>query len=172
MSHLNVEIKARCARPDEVRRLLAERKAVFKGTDRQVDTYFHCPAGRLKLREGDIESALIHYRREDVCGPKDALVTLYRTRPDPALKEVLTSALGVRTVVTKTREIYFIGNVKFHIDEVEGLGRFVEIEAIDEAGAVGREMLHDQCRQYMRLFGIRPEDLIACSYGDMLRGSL
>lgn len=120
MSHLNVEIKARCARPDEVRRLLSERGADFKGTDRQVDTYFHCPAGRLKLREGNIENALIHYDRENRAGPKKAVVSLYQIPPDPALKEALSRALGVLVVVKKTREIYFIGNVKFHLDDVAG----------------------------------------------------
>lgn len=168
MSHLNVEVKARCARPDEVRRLLSERGADFKGTDRQVDTYFHCPTGRLKLREGNIENALIHYDREDRAGPKQAVVSLYQIRPDAALKEALSRALGVLVVVKKTREIYFIGNVKFHIDDVERLGSFVEIEAIDERGDIGRRPLQAQCQEYMELLGIEPQDLIEGSYSDML----
>jgi len=168
MSHLNVEIKARCGRAGEIRRLLIRRSAVCKGTDRQVDTYFQCPSGRLKLREGNIENSLIHYDRPDEAGPRQAVVTLYRAEPDPALKQALTEALGVLVVVRKTREIYFIDNVKFHVDEVEGLGAFVEIEAIDETGAIGAERLTQQCREYMELLGIRPEDLIGCSYSDML----
>jgi adenylate cyclase class 2 len=168
MAHLNVEIKARCDDPDGVRRALLERNADFRGTDHQVDTYFNCPAGRLKLREGNIENSLIHYDRPDAAGPKEAVVTLYHPRPDPALKDVLTKALGVRVVVSKRREIYFIGNVKFHIDDVEGLGCFVEIEAIDETGRIGAKNLRAQCRQYMKLFGIRPDVLISSSYGDML----
>ena len=167
MSHLNVEIKARCGRAGEIRRTLMRRSAICKGTERQVDTYFRCPSGRLKLREGNIENALIHYDRPEEAGPRRAVVTLYRAAPDPALKQALTEALGVLVVVRKTREIYFIDNVKFHVDEVEGLGSFVEIEAIDETGAIGAESLAQQCREYMELLGIRAEDLIGCSYSDM-----
>jgi len=168
MSHLNVEIKARCSHTDAVRRVLKQRNAIFKGVDRQVDTYFGCSDGRLKLREGDIEYALIHYDREDAAGPKRATVTLYHPERNSALKELLTRALGVRAVVEKTREIYFIDNVKFHIDTVQGLGDFVEIEAIDAAGEIGEGALRRQCDVYMKLFGIRTDDLVACSYSDML----
>lgn len=168
MSHLNVEIKARCDDPGRVRSVLAERNADFRGTDHQVDTYFHCPTGRLKLRQGNIENSLIHYDRPEKPGPKQAAVTLYHPRPDPALKAVLTEALGVRVVVRKTREIYFIDNVKFHIDTVEGLGNFVEVEAIDTAGDIGPEKLLAQCREYMTLLGIKRRDLVSASYSDML----
>ncbi|HUU21246.1 MAG TPA: class IV adenylate cyclase [Phycisphaerae bacterium] len=168
MSHLNVEIKARCSDPDRVRRVLTEHGAAFHGTDRQVDTYFHCAQGRLKLREGNIEYALIHYDRPDHPGPKEAHVTLYHPPRDSALKQVLLRAFGVKVVVEKTREIYFADNVKFHIDDVDGLGGFIEIEAIDADGALGPDALHAQCRHYMDLFGIDPADLVDASYSDLL----
>ena len=76
MAHVNIEIKARCNDPDRVRQALADAHADFRGTDRQVDTYFNCSAGRLKLRQGDIECALIHYRRGDGPGPRKAVVTV------------------------------------------------------------------------------------------------
>ncbi len=170
MAHRNVEIKARCGDPQAVRGVLRRCGAEFRGTDRQRDTYFHCPGGRLKLRQGNIERSLIHYRREDRPGPKQAEVTLYRPPPDPDLEAVLAAALGVRVVVTKTREIYFIGNVKFHLDDVDRLGWFVEIEAIDADGRFGPEALHAQCRRYMRLLGIRRGDLLSASYAEMLSG--
>ena len=154
--------------PDRVRKVLTERQADFKGTDHQVDTYFNCPTGRLKLRQGQIENALIYYDRPDTPGPTKAIVTVCPVPPDAALKAALTAALGIRAVVEKTREIYFIGNVKFHIDTVAGLGRFVEIEAIDAAGTIGAERLRAQCEKYVRLLGIRPDDLQSCSYSDML----
>lgn len=166
--HLNIEIKARCADPGRIRTLLQELAADFKGEDRQIDTYFNVPEGRLKLREGNIENALIHYRRTDQAGPKRSEVTLYRTTPGAALKEVLTTALGVRTVVDKKREIYFIGNVKFHIDSVKGLGSFVEIEAIDVDGSLGEVKLREQCDYYLDLFDIREENLVEESYSDMV----
>ena len=168
MSHLNVEVKARCADPDRVRAILTGRRADFRGTDRQVDTYLHCRTGRLKLREGNIENSLIHYRRPDEAGPKQAVVTLYHPPPDPALKQILTESLGVMVVVEKTREIYFIDNVKFHLDAVDGLGTFVEIEAIDETGRIGPERLRAQCERYVALLGVSPPNLIDRSYSDML----
>jgi adenylate cyclase class 2 len=88
--------------------------------------------------------------------------------PGSGLKEVLSKALGILVAVEKRREIYFIDNIKFHIDEVEGLGFFVEIEAIDESGEIGREILLEQCRSFIRLFGIEEKDLIDRSYSDLL----
>ena len=168
MSHLNVEIKARCDNADPVRKLLTERGADYEGTDHQVDTYFNCPTGRLKLREGQIEYVLIYYDRPDSPGPKKSVVTVCQVPRDPALKAALTAALGIRAVVEKTREIYYVGNVKFHIDTVAGLGCFVEIEAIDADGTIGAERLRAQCELYVKLLGIRRGDLQSCSYSDML----
>lgn len=168
MPHLNVEIKARTSRIDAIRAILMERKADFRGTDHQEDTYFHCQSGRMKLREGNVEHSLIHYDRPDQEGPKDSIVHLYRPQHDPALKEVLVHALGVWKVVKKAREIYFIDNVKFHIDQVDGLGEFVEIEAIDAKGDLGQKHLLAQCEAYMALFQIKEEDLLSGSYSDMV----
>jgi predicted adenylyl cyclase CyaB len=171
MQRVNVEIKAVCRDPQAVRRLLADRGADFRGTDHQVDTYFRVSSGRLKLREGRIENALIHYRRPNDAGPKRADVLLLPTAPGSPIKDVLTAALGVLVVVDKQRDIYFIDNVKFHIDEVAGLGSFVEIEAIspDDAEPEGlEETLHAQCRRYLDLLAIAPEDLVAESYSDLL----
>lgn len=168
MGHVNIEIKARSISQDRVREILRSQHADFRGTDHQIDTYFNVPAGRLKLREGNIENYLIHYDREDQEGPKQSNVTLYKPGPESSLKDILTRALGILVVVDKRREIYFIDNVKFHIDVVRDLGTFVEIEAIDQDGTVGRERLREQCNFYMDLLSIRPEDLISFSYSDLL----
>ncbi len=168
MTIINIEIKARCNRQEALRKMLLEAGAEFRGTDHQKDTYFQVSTGRLKLREGNIENQLIHYRRENKEGPKQADVLLFPSLPGSALKEILTTALGILVVVDKTREIYFIGNVKFHIDHVDGLGHFMEIEAIDREGTIGRKKLQEQCHRYLTLFGIRDEDLVACSYSDLL----
>lgn len=165
---LNVEIKARCANPDKVRRYLLDNQARFLGTDHQVDTYFQVPEGRLKLRQGNIENALIHYQRADQEGPKSSQVKLAPVGDGASLKSVLKQALGILAVVDKQREIYFIGHVKFHIDQVEGLGGFVEIEAIDKDGSIGAEALERDCRYFMDAFGIREEDLLSHSYSDMV----
>ena len=92
---------------------------------------------------------------------------MYR-QPGVGLKAVLTQALGVLAVVDKHREIYFIDNVKVHLDRVEGLGTFVEIEAIGEDGNLGEARLREQCEFYMALFEVAEEDLVGVSYSDMV----
>ena len=166
--HLNVEIKARCADPAVIRAVLRDRGADFRGTDHQIDTYFAVPNGRLKLRAGKIENNLIHYHRPDQAGPKPSEVRLYRPTNGEALGRLLQAALDVKVVVDKQREIYFIDNVKFHLDNVAGLGTFVEIEAIDADGGIGAERLYEQCRHYLTLFGIQADELLRHSYSDML----
>ncbi len=168
MNFLNIEIKARCSDRELIRTILRQQNAQFIGQDHQIDTYFNCQQGRLKLREGNIERHLIHYDREAKPGPKKSNVTLYRPRPDSTLKEILTKSLGVLVVVDKQREIYYIDNVKFHIDQVKKLGSFVEIEAVDKLGMIGQDQLIKQCEEYIGLFQITHNDLIECSYSDML----
>ncbi len=168
MSHLNVEIKARCADHERVRAVLRARGARFVGTDHQIDTYFRAAAGRFKLREGRIENALIHYDREDTPGPKRTHVTLFATEPGSALGDLLRRALEVATVVDKEREIYFLDNVKVHLDTVAGLGTFVEFEAIDLDGTRRVEELRAQVTELMDACGVRDDDLLALSYSDML----
>ncbi len=164
---INVEIKARIQNPDRVRKILMANGADFRGLDRQSDTYFNCTGGRLKLREGQVENSLIFYRRPDTPEPKVSEYELERLLPENELKNVLSAALGVKVCVEKEREIYFIDNVKFHIDRVDGLGRFVEIEAIGE-DASDLERLHEQCSQWLQLFDIEEEQLESRSYSDML----
>jgi adenylate cyclase class 2 len=163
-----IEIKAKCAKPDYIRTLLLKNKAVFKGIDHQIDTYFKVANGRLKLREGNIENHLIHYHRPNMAGPKKSEVTLFRSTPGSTLKSLLTHALGTLVVVDKKREIYFIDNVKFHIDQVDQLGSFMEIEAIDEDGSISQETLQEQCEFYMSLLGISSKELVTNSYSDLL----
>lgn len=168
MVQLNVEIKAKSNNQDLIREILKSHKAEFKGVDHQIDTYFKVNSGRLKLREGNIENSLVHYNREDREGPKQSHVTFYKSADKSSLKEILTKALGILVVVDKTREIYFIDNVKFHIDSVKDLGTFVEIEAIDFDGKIGKDKLYEQCQFYLDLFKISKNDLISNSYSDLL----
>jgi len=168
MAHINIEIKAKSVNLNIVRDILKSNNAVFIGIDHQIDTYFNVNNGRLKLRGGKIENHLIHYKREDNKAPKQSEVTLFESCPESSLKEILTAALGVLTIVDKKREIFFIDNVKFHIDTVKDLGTFVEIEAIDSDGAIGGEKLLAQCRFFIDLLAISENDLIADSYSDLL----
>jgi adenylate cyclase, class 2 len=168
MSLLNIEFKARTNKLAALEALLLQQNPKFIGEDHQVDTYFNVSKGRLKLREGNIENALIHYEREDYAGAKSSHVLLYHHQPDKTLKEILIKTLGIKAVVDKQRKIYFINNVKFHFDTVEGLGTFVEVEAIDKDGNIGKEKLQSQCDEYAALFGIKDEDYCSVSYSDMV----
>lgn len=168
--HINIEFKAKSTNHDTIRNILKSKKADFKGIDHQIDTYFNVKKGRLKLRQGTIENSLIYYERTDDDQPKQSDVYLYRLKSVEGdnLKQVLTASLGIKVVVDKHREIYFIDNVKFHIDNVEQLGTFIEVEAIDEDGSIGKNKLIDQCDYYKSLFTINESDLISVSYSDLL----
>lgn len=168
MSILNVEIKARCQSPEKIKAILASKQARHIGTDHQIDTYFDVSEGRLKLREGNIENALIHYLRPDQAGPKTSQIELYRSQDSDQLKTILQKSIGIKAIVDKQRAIYFIDNVKFHLDQVEGLGSFVEIEAIDKDGSIGLSKLSEQCHHFLQLFEIAEEDLITQSYSDLI----
>lgn len=168
MSFLNVEIKARCTDAAFIRNYLLNHGAEFKGTDQQTDTYFNVTNGRLKLREGNIENALIWYERTNQAGPKNSSVNLVKIEDANGLKEALRKSSGIKVVVEKKREIYFIGNVKFHIDEVPGLGSFAEIEASNLYADLSQEQLKEQCDFYLAAFSINDADLVEVSYSDML----
>jgi adenylate cyclase class 2 len=168
MSHLNVEIKAKCSDPELIRNYLLANNASFKGIDHQTDTYFNVQNGRLKLREGNIENNLIYYTRQNQPGPKSSQFQLVKIEDAKELKEVLERSCGIKMIIKKKREIYYIGNVKFHIDEVPELGSFVEIEAGNILADRSEEELLAQCHFYLKEFGIKEEDLIAVSYSDMM----
>ena len=168
MSHLNIEIKARTDNPDFVRAYLTTNHADFRGVDHQTDTYYNIENGRLKLREGNIENNLIYYEREDLAGARESKFNLIDVSQSPGLKELLKQALGVLITVSKKREIYFIGNVKFHIDEVPDLGSFVEIEASNIRRSLSKEELENQCNFFIQELKIKNHDLVPASYSDML----
>lgn len=164
----NIEFKAKVEdiAPYEQKLLLLN--PVFCGIDHQTDTYFRVQEGRLKLREGNIENALIHYYRPDAAAVKLSDIVLYPHAPQAALKQILSLHLGIKTIVEKRRKIYFINNVKFHFDIVPQLGHFVEVEAIDEAEKYTIAYLQQQCDFYFDYFGLKNDNLIAQSYSDMI----
>jgi adenylate cyclase, class 2 len=168
MAILNIEFKAKTTDVSAAENILLQHNPVFIGEDHQVDTYFNVPNGRMKLREGNIENALIQYERENTAGSKSSHILLYKHQPDKSLKEALTKALGIKAVIDKIRKIYFIDNVKFHFDTVQTLGTFIEVEAIDKDGSIGKEKLQEQCDFYAALLQIDKADFMANSYSDMI----
>jgi adenylate cyclase class 2 len=124
----NIEIKARDADPARTLELALGLGATDKGVISQRDTYFARARGRLKLREQEPgEDELIEYRRADETG---ARTSSYRRVPVGApaeLREALDAALGTLVVVAKRRRLLLLDNVRIHLDEVEGLGSFMEL---------------------------------------------
>ena len=168
MTHLNIEFKAKANDIVSLEEKLLTLKPKYVGEDHQKDTYYNVDFGRLKLREGNIENALIWYNRENVGGAKQSDILLYKHLPDEALKNILSKLHGIKIVVDKIRKIYFVDNVKFHFDKVEGLGTFIEVEAIDDSGNIGIEKLKEQCNFYISFFGIKENEFMKKSYSDML----
>jgi predicted adenylyl cyclase CyaB len=165
----NVEIKARVRHWGE----LVERveRLAPGGPELQVqeDTFYRCASGRLKLRvlapdRGD----LIYYQRDDAAGPKTSRYLVSPTQEPSSLADVLAMALGVRGVVRKERLLYWVGPTRVHMDQVDGLGAFVELEVVLEPGqseAEGREI----ARGLMETLDIRTEDLVSVAYIDLLQ---
>ncbi|MBN2461408.1 MAG: class IV adenylate cyclase [Candidatus Cloacimonetes bacterium] len=166
---INFEIKARYDDLDKARSILKKIKAVYIGSDHQIDTYFQCQRGRLKLREGNIENSFVFYKRQDQTETKRSEVYLHTLKPHTAFKDILDRALGVKVIVDKIRDIYFIDNVKIHLDQVRNLGSFIEIEAI----GIGREtpdhILQDQCESLCHILMVEKHNLLSGSYSDMLQ---
>jgi len=136
----NVEIKARAADPAALRaraeRLSGGPPAVLQ----QDDTFFHCRHGRLKLRvPAGAEAELIYYDRPDALEPSQCRYVVCPC-PDPGLlREALSGALGIRGRVRKTRSLYLVGNTRIHLDEVDRLGTFVELEVVLSEGQTSAE---------------------------------
>jgi predicted adenylyl cyclase CyaB len=164
----NVEIKAR------VRDLAALRKRVVEVSDSgpellvQRDTFYTVRQGRLKLREfGDGTAELIYYQRPDKAGPKTSKYTRAQILDAPSTREALGQALETKAVVVKQREVFLAGTTRIHLDEVDGLGTFVELEVVlteDETDSDGERI----ASAFMEQLGLRPEDLIERAYADLL----
>lgn len=164
----NVEIKARCRDLDATARAAAAAGAILDSTYNQTDTYFNVSTGRLKLRQQDgSPDELIFYRRADENSPKVSRYDRIPIMPDQKLDSILAQALGIKTVVRKRRQLWRLDNVRIHLDEVEGLGSFVELEV---QVTPGRDLAgcHAQAATLMEALGIRSEDLLAGSYSDLM----
>ena len=171
----NIEIKARL--PDRTRVLaaLAELNADGPTVLRQSDTFFAVATGRLKLRTIDGPSGnsaeLIAYHRPDATGPKTSEYVVVPV-PDPArLRDALARTCGERVVVDKVRTLYLVGPTRVHLDSVNGLGEFLELEVVLDSAAdatQGQAIAND----LLARFGIVETDLISGAYADLLGGTM
>lgn len=169
MQVTSLEIKLRVSDHQKMEAYLKAKNALYIGEDHQIDTYFKVSSGRLKLREGNIENTLIRYHRKEQLGIKKSEVLLYKPSENiHGLKSILSDIHPVLCTVDKKRKIYFLENVKFHLDEVKNLGRFIEIEALSNPGNKPQEELRAQCEYYLKAFGIDQKEGIDQSYSQLM----
>ncbi len=136
----------------------------------QRDTFFTCRDGRLKLRElGGGRSELIWYRRDDLAGSKRSEYLVTPVADAESLRALLDRAFGTTQVVEKTRRLFLVGQTRVHLDEVEGLGSFMELEVVLRDGQPESEG-HCLAADLMRRLGIAASDLVVGAYADLKSG--
>ena len=164
----NIEIKARVEELDVVRLKAVSLASGPSQVIYQLDTFFGVARGRLKVRAFDDGSGeLIAYERADDRGPKQSTYTRLECRDAASLCEALGRVLPVRGVVTKHREVFLAGRTRIHLDRVEGLGAFVELEVVladDESEEAGRR----EAQELLDALAIPERDLVADAYIDLL----
>lgn len=168
MGFINAEFKAHISNLADLEIRLEALHPRFLGEDHQIDTYFQVPHGRLKWRRGVLENALIYYIRANQAEIRTSQVMLEPIGPQSALPEMLLALLPILVVVDKKRRIYRIDNVKIHLDEVQGLGAFMEVEAIDEHATGDEAALREQAEFYRNALGIPESSIVRESYSDLL----
>jgi predicted adenylyl cyclase CyaB len=164
----NIEIKARVKDFDGLARRVEAFSDAPAVTLEQEDTFFNTPGGRLKLRVlAPDHGELIYYTRDDATGPKRSDYLISMTTDPEALKTVLATAWGIRGVVRKQRLLYRVGNTRIHLDTVEGLGTFMELEVVLATGQSEQQGFVTAVEVMARL-GIADADLVDVAYIDLL----
>ncbi|MEA2734151.1 MAG: hypothetical protein QOE14_602 [Humisphaera sp.] len=167
-SNRNIELKARCADLARAASAAAAIGATRAGELRQLDTYFRAAHGRLKLRETDGRAAeLIAYDRANDFDYRNSDYSVIPISHPAELKAALTKTLGLRGEVRKKRELFLWHNVRIHLDEVAGLGTFIEFEAVISP-ADDERVSRERLARLSEALRIRDEDRIAVSYSDLL----
>jgi predicted adenylyl cyclase CyaB len=168
---INIEIKAKVSEPDRLRRVLENLCASPGEVIFQEDVFFHTLKGRLKLRIlAPDRGELIYYERDDFVGPKQSNYVIMPCADPNSLKILLSTALGIRGVVKKQRLLYRIGNARVHLDDVHGLGFFVEVEVVLHEAQTSEDG-EFVAEEIMNKLGICKTDLIAEAYIDLLKRS-
>jgi adenylate cyclase, class 2 len=163
----NIELKAHD--PDAARSLQTSLAlgAEDQGWLQQLDTYFRVAQGRLKLREQDHTAELIYYERSDDAVERESNYRIVPVEDPEALKEVLAAALGMLVAVEKSRRLLLWRNVRIHLDQVPGLGNFIELEAVAEPDSdLSRD--YENVAELRSALGITDERIVASGYSDEL----
>lgn len=164
----NVEIKARAEDFEAIRSLAGQISDSPPTLIEQEDTFFRCPNGRLKVRRLSSHSGeLIYYERPNAAEPAESRYIRAATGDPDSLAQALSYALAIRGVVRKKRTVYVSGQTRIHLDEVEGLGQFVELEVVLAPDQTFPDGLR-QAREMMGRLGIHQRQLLDQAYIDLL----
>jgi adenylate cyclase, class 2 len=174
----NLEIKAHCPDLSRAAAVAAAAGGSFRGTLDQVDTYFHARAGRLKLRESVLiapdggrseQVELIAYLRPDQGGSRESSYSVIPLAEASGCLAGLSAVLGVRSVVRKRRGLWIVGATRIHLDEVAGLGSFIELETvITDQPELAAQVEHERLIERL---AIDAAETLAGSYGELIEAS-
>jgi predicted adenylyl cyclase CyaB len=164
----NIEVKAYARNFDDIKARAEKLSDQPAQVIPQEDIFFNAPQGRLKLRilSGE-KGQLIYYNRPDQEGPKRSDYHIFQTVDTENLKHVLALAYGIRGIIRKTRYLYLVGQTRVHLDDVEGLGQFMELEVVMQDGqsdAEGQAI----AEALMESLGVEWNDLLEGAYMDLL----
>jgi predicted adenylyl cyclase CyaB len=163
----NIEIKARIKSVEAVAAIAAKLADEGPIEIAQDDTFFRCEAGRLKLRAfSATKGELIFYRRANQTGPKESFYVISPTENPDSLREALSLAYGQVGRVVKDRTLYLVGRTRVHLDRVEGLGEFLELEVVLAEGETV-EAGTSEAHELMARLGVEPGQLIEGAYVDL-----
>jgi len=164
----NIEIKARLTDPVRAHWLAGALSDVPAQVLSQRDVFFCVPRGRLKLRwQGGNRAYLVYYERADDTGPRSSVYYVSKSRDPAVLEQLLAAALGVRGEVRKQRTLYMTGKTRIHIDSVDGLGHFLELEAVLAPGQTS-EQAYEVVRSLMDQLEVSEANLVDVAYIDLL----
>ena len=162
----NLEVKARIPALQKAEQIARSINAYPAGCLDQVDTYFNVQRGRLKLREINRDHAeLIYYSRNELSKCRESDYEVFTSENISMLKKILEASLGIRAIVRKRRKLYMYQSTRIHLDEVEQLGCFLELESpIEQSAETAREVVDFLLRE----FGVKESDCILGSYVDLI----
>lgn len=166
----NVELKVQVTSHSSIIKLLKKNKAKKVGVLNQVDTYFNCPTGRLKLREiNDKKFELIYYRRPDTAKSK---VSVFQVLPVPKsqkneLIKVLGNDYGIWVIVKKKRVLWMYRNTRVHLDTVSKLGNFLELETV--TSKLSLSQAHKEHKEVIKALYLDKYKKVRKSYSDLLK---
>jgi predicted adenylyl cyclase CyaB len=164
----NIEIKAHVRDPKRLYLLAEGISDTPAEVIRQRDVFFRTARGRFKLRTTSPDHGyLVYYERANESGPRPSEYHLSETRDPASLEQLLTKAFGVRGMVIKVRTLFIAGHTRIHLDQVEGLGHFCELEVVlseQQSATEGQAIAED----LMRRLDIHEQDLVDVAYMDLL----